>query len=90
MIKIEKSDLKIIKKISKKFSVTFYAYGSRVKGTNKKFSDLDLVIKDFITDENFFLIKEYFASSDISIKIDLHKLKDLNKDFIEKLHFEKV
>ena len=42
MIQIETQDYQILQKILSKYPYKFYAYGSRVKGTARKFSDLDL------------------------------------------------
>ena len=42
MLQIETRHLKIINSILSKYPYTFYAYGSRVKGTGRKYSDLDL------------------------------------------------
>ncbi|CAG8852651.1 40015_t:CDS:1, partial [Gigaspora margarita] len=38
----------ILKKILSKYPYQFYAYGSRVKGTARKFSDLDLCYQEQI------------------------------------------
>jgi predicted nucleotidyltransferase len=43
---MEERHLEIVQDILNKYPYTFYAFGSRVKGTHKRFSDLDLCIKD--------------------------------------------
>ena len=42
MIKIEEKDFRLLKQILSKYPYQFYTYGSRVKGTARQFSDLDL------------------------------------------------
>ena len=68
-----------------------WAFGSRVTGTSKPFSDLDLVVMSnaLISDETFIDAKNTLAESNLSIKIDLHQWKLLPKLFqeiIEKNH----
>lgn len=82
MIQIEKRDLLILKNILNKYPYKFYAYGSRVKGSHKKFSDLDLCITDNISNEILFNIKEAFEESNISIKVDIKRWNiDMDENF---------
>ncbi|MGI4753002.1 MAG: nucleotidyltransferase domain-containing protein [Janthinobacterium lividum] len=82
MVQIEKQDLLILRSILKKYPYKFYAYGSRVKGKAKKFSDLDLCIMDNINYEVLFEIKEALDESDVSIHIDIKRWNiDMNEDF---------
>ncbi|CAI2163584.1 2059_t:CDS:10 [Funneliformis geosporum] len=46
VIHMNKVDLKILKQVLSKYPYHFYAYGSRVKGTARKYSDLDLCYYD--------------------------------------------
>jgi predicted nucleotidyltransferase len=52
---------------------TVWAFGSRVKGNSKKFSDLDLVIHSNQVLETciLFELKEAFSDSDLPFKIDI-------------------
>lgn len=82
MVQIKKQDLLILRSILKKYPYKFYAYGSRVKGKAKKFSDLDLCIMDNINYEVLFEIKEALDESDMSIHIDIKRWNiDMNEDF---------
>ncbi|MCC8377731.1 MAG: nucleotidyltransferase domain-containing protein [Rickettsia endosymbiont of Graphium doson] len=82
MVQIKKQDLLILRSILKKYPYKFYAYGSRVKGKAKKFSDLDLWIMDNINYEVLFEIKEALDESDMSIHIDIKRWNiDMNEDF---------
>jgi len=47
-------DKKILELILSKYPYKFYAYGSRVKGTARKYSDLDLCYKGDISDSTVF------------------------------------
>jgi uncharacterized protein len=48
MLQIENKHREIIHNILKKYPYKFYAYGSRVKGTARKYSDLDLCFQEDI------------------------------------------
>ena len=47
-MQIEKKHLEIVPQILRKYPYQFYAYGSRVKGKSKKYSDLDLCYREEI------------------------------------------
>lgn len=70
MIDVEERHLNVIKNILKKYPYTFFAFGSRVKGTARKFSDLDLCYKDNISDVVIGNIKEEMEVSDLPFKVD--------------------
>lgn len=81
MIHIDSDDLIILHSILDKYKYTFYAYGSRVKGTHRKFSDLDLCIMEPISDLDMFYLKEAFEESDLPFKIDVRRWNDMSEDF---------
>jgi len=54
MLQLEKKHQKIVQEILSKYPYKFYAYGSRVKGTARKYSDLDLCYKGDISDSTVF------------------------------------
>ena len=81
MIAITSGDLELLKQILAKYPYKFYAYGSRVKDTYKKFSDLDLCIIEDIDLFRLENIKEELSNSDLTIKIDLQRWQDINNDF---------
>ena len=58
MIQIEKQDFQTLKQILHKYPYQFYAYGSRVKGNARQFSDLDLCYQEEISLETVCQIKE--------------------------------
>lgn len=65
----------------KKYPFTFYAFGSRVKKSAKKFSDLDLCYKEVIPDAVIAKIEEEFIESDLPFKVDLINWKNCSPDF---------
>ena len=71
MVIIEKKHLEILKNILKKYSYTFYAYGSRVTGKNRQYSDLDLCYKEIIPTKIILDIEEELEESDIPFRVDL-------------------
>lgn len=81
MLHIDPEDLILLRNILDKFEYIFFAYGSRVKGTQKKFSDLDLCIMEPISDLEMFYIKEALENSDLPFKVDIKRWDDMSKDF---------
>lgn len=82
MIHLSKEDFILLKSILQKYPYSFYAYGSRVKGTYQKFSDLDLCIMENISNKELWNLKEELEESNLSIKIDLKRWdKDMASDF---------
>ena len=81
MIDIKEKYLNIIKEILKKYSYTFYVYGSRAKKKARKNSDLDLCYKEKIPRKVLFDIKEQFEESDLPFKVDIVSWEDMNPTF---------
>lgn len=63
--------MEILKVILKQAGIPFYAFGSRVKGTNQRFSDLDLAYKDPIDEKVLIDIIFALEDSDLPIFVDL-------------------
>lgn len=78
-------DLKIVNDIIKKYipDKTVWAFGSRVTGKAKKFSDLDLVIVNVKElDFNLYVeLKNAFDESDLPIKVDIVEWFHLSDSF---------
>lgn len=81
MVYLSKNDLLLIKSILSKYPWQFYIFGSRVKGTQKKYSDLDICYKDFIDDVIISKIQEAFEESDLPFKVDLLNWNRCDADF---------
>ena len=86
MIKgINKKEENIIKNILKDYQkdFTFYYYGSRVKGTHEKTSDLDILIKgkDKIPLAALEELKEKFDSSLLPFVVNFSDYNSITKEF---------
>lgn len=81
MISIEPSYLKIIVAILTQYPYTFYVFGSRAKGTAKKYSDLDLCFKDQIPTRIIAEIEEKFIESDLPFTVELVDWNQCSADF---------
>ncbi len=68
---IEERHLRIVETILDKYPYAFYAFGSRVRGNNTQFSDLDICFFDNIPNSIRLQIEEEFEESDLPYKIDL-------------------
>lgn len=80
LLNLSEHDAAIFANIITHYNCTIYAYGSRTKGTNQKFSDLDLYITN-ADDVDIEQLKEDLENSDLSIKVDIHEEQYVSKDF---------
>ncbi len=83
MISMEDRHWKIIEDILRKYPYTFYAFGSRVKGTPRRLSDLDLCFYDPIPLNIQAHIEEDFEDSDLPFQVDLVDLNLITPEFYE-------
>ena len=81
MVYLSKKDLLLIKSILSEYPWQFYIFGSRIKGTQKKYSDLDICYKDFIQDAIISKIQEAFEESDLQFKVELLDWNRCDADF---------
>lgn len=85
MIDIAPRHLKIIRGILKKRvpDCEVRAFGSRVQGHAKTYSDLDLVIagKAKIPRKTLYLIKDAFAESDLPFRVEIMDWKAISAEF---------
>jgi predicted nucleotidyltransferase len=72
MLQIENRHQEIILSILAKYPYTFYAYGSRVKGKAKQYSDLDLCYQGDIPWNILDHIQEDLEESDLPFKVELN------------------
>jgi predicted nucleotidyltransferase len=85
---IEKRHEDIVQEILKPYPYEFYAFGSRVKGTNRKFSDLDLCYMVDIPFRDLRKITQAFEDSTLPFKVDIVNYSRCNKSFQEHLKNE--
>ena len=71
MLQLAEKHKKILQQILSKYPYKFYAYGSRVKGTARKLSDLDICYQENISDAVAFQIEEEFKESDLPFSVEL-------------------
>lgn len=74
-------DKKILAQILNKYPYTFYAYGSRVKGTARKFSDLDLCYQENIPSYVLVEIEAELENSDLPFVVELVNWKHMRPAF---------
>ncbi len=71
VIDLDQEDYEILIRVLRKYPYKFYAYGSRVKGKARKYSDLDIYCKERMEDEDMMNLKWDLEESDITIKVDV-------------------
>lgn len=81
MIKLETRHKVIIEKILSEYPYHFYAYGSRVKGENRKLSDLDLCYQENVPSDIAEEIREKFAESNLPFMVELVNWKHMRPSF---------
>ena len=85
MIDLEAEDLEVIKGILKQWvpDCEVRAYGSRVKGTARKYSDLDLELigKNPIESTRIEALREAFAVSDLPMIVDVQDQARISLEF---------
>ena len=82
---VTEAEWEIIQKILSKHldSQLVYAFGSRAGGVTKKFSDLDLLVKDSLKmgQEKLAILSEEFLESDLPYKVDLVLFSEISDSF---------
>ena len=69
----------------RKYPYAFYAFGSRVKGTNRPLSDLDICFKENIPWNIRAHIDEDFEESDLPFKVDVIDWNMCDENFCAKI-----
>ena len=70
-LQLEPRHYQILQQILSKYPYHFYAYGSRVKGTARKYSDLDLCYQEEIPLSVISQIREEFTESNLPFEVEL-------------------
>lgn len=73
-----------------KYPYKFYAYGSRVKGCARKYSDLDLCHFDDIPSIEALKIKWALEDSNITIKVSLVPVSEFSESFFKSIEEDLV
>ena len=80
-LQLTPSEWNIVHQILSKYSYRFYAYGSRVKGTAQKFSDLDICYQEEIPLEVISDLQEEFMESDLPWRVELVNWRHMRPKF---------
>ena len=80
VLDLTKQELSIVKEILKNHPNAII-FGSRIKGTRKKFSDLDICLKKKIKDSEHELLREAFENSDLPFKVDIILYDEVRDSF---------
>ena len=81
MLQLEKRHWEIVQNILGKYPYQFYVYGSRVKGTARKLSDLDLCYYDNIPSSVICEVREEFEQSNLPFIVELVNWKYMRPAF---------
>lgn len=84
-MQLDEAQLGVIKKILKNEApeLTVWAFGSRVKGTAKPFSDLDLALigNEKLDWQRIESLKDNFSASTLPFSVDIVDWHTITKDF---------
>lgn len=83
-------DREILYDILRKYPYKFYAYGSRVKGYARKYSDLDLCYFDDIPSMEAMELKWELEDSNITIKVSLVSVSEFSDSFFKSIEDDLV
>ncbi|MBN2689438.1 MAG: nucleotidyltransferase domain-containing protein [Gammaproteobacteria bacterium] len=85
MVDLKPEQLKIVKNILSNYVADFdvWVYGSRISGTAREYSDLDLVIvgKEALSPHILNDLRDAFSNSDLTIMVDVHDWYKISKEF---------
>jgi uncharacterized protein len=82
-MQLSSKQLKLVLGILKKYPYTFYAYGSRIKGTSKASSDLDICFIEPIPFNIQSHIEEDFEESDLPFQVEISDYNLMQPEFRE-------
>jgi len=77
--KFEKIVFDILK--TRPTAIAVFAFGSRVKGSAKPLSDLDLALKGKISKAQLEVLRDHFEQSDLPFKVDIVLWDELDDGF---------
>ncbi|HBR70220.1 TPA: nucleotidyltransferase domain-containing protein [Candidatus Dependentiae bacterium] len=86
---ISSEDIDILRTILKDYDQV-YVFGSRAKGTQRPFSDLDICLKSDISDYEYELLKEKFEESDLPFTVDIIQYNKIDNSFKKRIDQELI
>jgi predicted nucleotidyltransferase len=94
MIDLSPDQLKLVKQIFKQHvpNAEVWAFGSRVTGKAKNYSDLDLVVvgKERLPPKQYYQLQDAFEESELPIKVDVLDWYRITPRFRENIQKDKV
>ena len=94
MIDIQDKHLAIIQQILQAYipNIPVWVFGSRIKGTAKPYSDLDIVIvgQQKIPQNTYYQIQDAFEESELPYRVDVldwHRISDEFRALIQQKYF---
>jgi predicted nucleotidyltransferase len=93
MFGLTQKDLDLVKRILKEqlsVNSAVFVFGSRARGVQGKFSDIDIMVESKVTNLELARTKEQFEESDLSIKVDLIHISDFANDYLKNYESEKI
>lgn len=78
---LEQDDWEILCSILHKYNAQFYAYGSRIRNTHRKFSDIDICYEGDMDFSQSLRLMSDLAESNLRVKVDIHDATELSPDF---------
>ena len=86
---ISSEDIDILRTILKDYDQV-YVFGSRAKGTQRPFSDLDICLKSDISDYEYELLKQKFEESDLPFTVDIIQYNKIDNSFKKRIDQELI
>ena len=94
MLDLETGQLEMVRSILRTQlpNARVWAFGSRVQGRAKRFSDLDLAIEDeaVLELQQLFDLNYAFSESDLPISVDVLDLRTISQQFRELIEAQKI
>lgn len=94
MLDLQADQLEVVRSILRAHlpNARAWAYGSRVQGRAKRYSDLDLAIRSTaeLGLEELFTLKDAFSESDLPIRVDVLDLHSVSPEFLAVIRDEFV
>ncbi len=89
-IQLESKQYKIIKNILSDLDVNVFVFGSRIKGSARKLSDLDLCLMDLYSKQTVRKLQDAFEESDLPFKVDVVVWSELTDSFKKQIEKDLV